>query len=154
MLKEIFAVFLLSMVLIGDALAQDKTASASTHADCPAMNMTHGAMTTPPPPLVISNSIPFADLMDQSMAIMDQGMAQAPMVGNPDHDFASMMIPHHQGAVDMAKVELLYGKDPALRRLAQEIIVSQGSEIAVMQMSLKQLARKNPDNTSQGRHHE
>jgi hypothetical protein len=154
MLKKIFAVFLLSLVLIGDALAQDKTLSASAHAGCPDMDMTHGALTTPPPPLVISNSIPFADLMDQSMAIMDQGMAQAPVVGNPDHDFASMMIPHHQGAVDMAKVELLYGKDPALRRLAQEIIVTQGSEIAVMQMSLKQLARNSPDNPPQGHHHE
>ncbi len=60
-----------------------------------------------------------------------------PMPGMPDHDFAAMMIPHHQGAIDMAKVELLYGKDPVLRRLAQEIIVTQGSEIGVMQLQLK-----------------
>jgi uncharacterized protein (DUF305 family) len=44
-----------------------------------------------------------------------------------------MMIPHHQGAIDMAKAELLYGKDPVLRRLAQEIIITQNSEIQVMQ---------------------
>lgn len=58
------------------------------------------------------------------------------MTGDPDHDFAVMMIPHHQGAVDMAKVFLLHSKDPALRRLAQEIIVTQGQEIEVMRLRL------------------
>lgn len=71
------------------------------------------------------------------MAFMDRGMGQAPMTGNPDHDFAAMMIPHHQGAIDMAKIELLYGKNPVLRRLAQEIIVTQGQEIVVMQRQLE-----------------
>jgi hypothetical protein len=79
---------------------------------------------------------PFAVLMDDAMSIMNDGMARAPMNGNVDHDFASMMIPHHQGAIDMAKSELLYGKNPVLRRLAQEIVVTQGSEIAVMQSEL------------------
>jgi len=65
-------------------------------------------------------------------------MEKAPMTGDPDHDFAAMMIPHHQGAVDMAKAELLYGKDPVLRRLAQEIIVTQEQEIEVMRLRLKQ----------------
>jgi uncharacterized protein (DUF305 family) len=85
-----------------------------------------------------STAQPFAELMDEAMAIMHQGMDQAPKTGNSDHDFAAMMIPHHQGAVDMAKVELVYGKDPVLRRLAQEIIVTQGQEIEVMRMRLKQ----------------
>src|SRR5262249_52456154 len=58
---------------------------------------------------------------------------------DPDHDFAAMMIPHHQGAVDMAKAVLLHGKDPALRRLAQEIIVTQQQEIAVMRLRLAAL---------------
>jgi uncharacterized protein (DUF305 family) len=49
-----------------------------------------------------------------------------------------MMIPHHQGAIDMAKAELLYGKNPVLRRLAQEIIVTQTSEITVMQRELEE----------------
>ncbi len=80
----------------------------------------------------------FHQLMDEAMISMDRGMENAPMTGNPDYDFAAMMIPHHQGAVDMAKVELLYGKDPVLRRLAQEIIVSQEQEIEVMRMRLKQ----------------
>ena len=71
------------------------------------------------------------------MTVMDDGMMQAPMTGDPDHDFAAMMIPHHQGAIDMAKAELLYGKNPVLRRLAQEIIVTQNAEIQVMQRELQ-----------------
>ena len=81
----------------------------------------------------------FHQLMNQAMTVMDQGMKQAPMAGNPDHDFAAMMIPHHQGAIDMAKVELLYGKDPVLRRIAQEIIVTQQQEIVVMRRQLDQM---------------
>ena len=91
----------------------------------------------------------FHQLMNQAMTVMDQGMKQAPMVGNPDHDFAAMMIPHHQGAIDMAKVELLYGKDPVLRRIAQEIIVTQQQEIVVMRRQLDQKLphpRQNGDN--------
>ena len=80
----------------------------------------------------------FHQLLNQAMTMMDQGMKQAPMAGNPDHDFAAMMIPHHQGAIDMAKVELLYGKDPVLRRIAQEIIVTQQQEIVVMRHQLDQ----------------
>ena len=83
---------------------------------------------------------PFANLMERSMTVMDDGMKQAPMTGDPDHDFAAMMIPHHQGAIDMAKAELLYGKNPVLRRLAQEIVVTQNSEITVMQMELQKQA--------------
>ncbi len=85
----------------------------------------------------VTTAKPFAALMEDAMAVMDDGMKRAPMTGDPDHDFAAMMIPHHQGAIDMAKAELLYGKNPVLRRLAQEIIVSQASEITVMQTELK-----------------
>ena len=78
----------------------------------------------------------YAAMIDDAMNHMNAGMVKAPMNGDPDHDFAAMMIPHHQGAVDMAKAELLYGKNPILRRLAQEIIVSQDQEIQVMQGEL------------------
>lgn len=90
-----------------------------------------------PAPFVASSSQSFSILMDSAMKIMDCGMTQAQMTGNPDHDFAAMMIPHHQGAIDMAKIELLYGKDPVLRRLAQEIIVTQNAEIELMKLQLK-----------------
>ena len=82
----------------------------------------------------------FMQAMNGSMERMDHQMANAPMNGNADHDFASMMIPHHQGAIDMAKAELIYGKDPVLRRLAQEILVDQQSEIDVMRLWLEKNA--------------
>jgi uncharacterized protein (DUF305 family) len=80
----------------------------------------------------------FASLMAQAMGRMHKDMSIAPS-GDPDRDFAAMMIPHHQGAVDMARVELQFGKDPVLRRLTQGIIVEQLQEIEVMQRELRQL---------------
>ena len=59
--------------------------------------------------------------------------------GNPDRDFAAMMIPHHQGAVDMARIQLQFGRDQVLRRLAQGIIVEQLQEIEVMKGRLTKL---------------
>jgi hypothetical protein len=56
--------------------------------------------------------------------------------GDIDRDFVEMMVPHHQGAVDMAKAELRYGHNEQLRRLAQEIIVTQQQEISVMRLAL------------------
>jgi uncharacterized protein (DUF305 family) len=78
----------------------------------------------------------FMDAMDASMSKMQAGMTSAPMNGDVDHDFATMMIPHHQGAIDMAEAELRYGKDPVMRRLAQEILVDQQSEIDAMHLWL------------------
>ncbi len=66
-----------------------------------------------------------------AMTKMDQGMAIT-YTGDADKDFVAGMIPHHQGAVDMAKVELQYGKDRQLRRLARNIIAAQQKEIAFM----------------------
>lgn len=56
--------------------------------------------------------------------------------GDPDVDFAKAMIPHHQGAVEMAKVQLAHGKDPKLRKLAREIVKAQEKEIKLMQAFL------------------
>lgn len=63
---------------------------------------------------------------------MNEAMSAAPMTGDPDRDFVSMMVPHHQGAIDMAQVELRYGKDPILRRMAEDIVAAQQKEIAEM----------------------
>ena len=80
----------------------------------------------------------FAAVMTAAMARMDHDM-MVPTSGDADRDFATMMIPHHQGAVDMAEAELRFGHDPVLRRLAQGIIVEQRQEIAVMRQSLAAL---------------
>ncbi|MDB5442840.1 MAG: hypothetical protein JWP73_1216 [Phenylobacterium sp.] len=69
--------------------------------------------------------------MDRMMA----GMAIRP-AHDVDRDFAEMMIPHHQGAIDMAMLELRYGRNERLRRIAQEIIIDQQQEIAAMRLAL------------------
>jgi len=79
----------------------------------------------------------WAELM-ASMDRMDSAMASVKRSGDSDVDFVKLMLPHHQAALDMAKTQLMYGKDPQMRRLAQEIITEQQSEIELMQLWLKQ----------------
>jgi uncharacterized protein (DUF305 family) len=86
----------------------------------------------------------FALQMMQAMDRMDSGMRAAKPTDDPDRDFAAMMIPHHQGAIDMAKAELIYGHDPVLRRLAEGIIVEQQQEIELMQRSLNERSASHP----------
>ena len=69
---------------------------------------------------------------------MHSAMASVKPAGDSDVDFVRLMLPHHQAALDMARTELLYGKDPQMRRLAQEIVTDQQSEIELMQLWLKQ----------------
>jgi Domain of unknown function (DUF305) len=73
-----------------------------------------------------------------SMDKMHMAMGAIKRSGNADVDFVRLMLPHHQAAIDMAKTQLLYGKDPQMRRLAQEIITDQQLEIELMQRWLKQ----------------
>ena len=84
----------------------------------------------------------FLKSMRESMQRMHAQMMTAQTSGDPDHDFASLMISHHQGGIDMAKAELLYGKDPVMRRLAQEIVADQQSEIEAMNLWLEKSARR------------
>ncbi|HXH46249.1 MAG TPA: DUF305 domain-containing protein [Bradyrhizobium sp.] len=72
---------------------------------------------------------------DAAMTKMMNDMAAKP-TGDIDRDFVAMMMPHHQGAIDMAVIELRYGKNEQLRRIAQEIIVDQMQEIAAMKLAI------------------
>jgi hypothetical protein len=72
---------------------------------------------------------------EAAMTKMMNDMA-APPTGDVDRDFVAMMTPHHQGAIDMAVIELRYGTNEQLRRIAQEIIVDQMQEIAAMKLAI------------------
>jgi Domain of unknown function (DUF305) len=72
---------------------------------------------------------------DAAMKKMMKDMAVKP-TGDVDADFVAMMVPHHQGAIDMALAVLRHGRNPQIRRLAQEIIVTQQQEIAVMRLAV------------------
>jgi uncharacterized protein (DUF305 family) len=72
---------------------------------------------------------------DAAMTKMMNDMTVKP-TGDVDRDFAAMMIPHHQGAIDMAQAVLRHGHNEQIRRIAQEIIVDQLQEIAAMRLAV------------------
>jgi hypothetical protein len=72
---------------------------------------------------------------DAAMARMHAAM-EIPPTGDIDRDFVAMMIPHHQGGIDMAVAVLRYSQNDQIRRLAQEIIVEQQEEIAAMRLAI------------------
>jgi len=80
---------------------------------------------------------PFLAENDAAMKKMMADMAVKP-TGDVDADFVAMMVPHHQGAIDMAIAVLRYGRNAQIRRLAQEIIVTQQQEIAAMRLAVGQ----------------
>jgi DUF305 family protein family protein len=82
-----------------------------------------------------SDEAPFLSENEAAMNKMMTDMRVKPS-GDVDRDFVAMMVPHHQGAVDMAKAELAYGHNEALRRLAQEIVVNQDQEISAMRRAV------------------
>ena len=128
------SILLLSSLLCGVSW----TAQAQHHM----AGMSHSTMTSMAGSAPAFNSpvAAFQHGMDSVMVVMDQGMRRMDGASSTDIDasFAAMMVPHHQGAVDMARLQLLYGKDPALRRLAQSIIAEQQVEIQQMQAWLRQ----------------
>jgi len=89
----------------------------------------------PASPSGLTAEAPFLAENDAAMTKMMDGMTPKP-TGDVDRDFVAMMVPHHQGAIDMAVAELRHGHNEQLRRLAQEIIVTQQEEIAAMRMAV------------------
>ncbi len=80
---------------------------------------------------------PFLAENDAAMKKMMVAMQIKPS-GDADADFVATMVPHHQGAIDMAQAELRYGRNERLRRLAQEIVVDQTQEIVAMRLAIGQ----------------
>ncbi|QOG06722.1 DUF305 domain-containing protein [Aureimonas sp. OT7] len=122
-MKRFFLTAVLAAMAAGGALAQD-TGSHAGHD----MSVTTSATTASPA------AEAYTDAMDRMHGPMMEGVANA----DPDVAFVLGMIPHHQGAIDMAKIVLEYGKDDFTRDLAQEVIAAQEKEIAGMRDWLKQ----------------
>lgn len=118
MLKTILVAASLATALSAPvALAQDNTMQQGHDMS----TMDHGMMDDSP------SSKAFAE----ANAKMHKDMA-VPLTGNADVDFVQGMIPHHQGAIDMAKIVLEHGTDPEIRKLAEAVIKAQEGEIAMM----------------------
>jgi uncharacterized protein (DUF305 family) len=109
------------------ALAALLTAAALPALAQPAPMSHHGMVMPATPADGGASSKAFKAANDKMMKGMDVKLS-----GNADQDFVASMIPHHQGAIDMAKIELQHGTDPELRHLAQDIIAAQEKEIAGM----------------------
>src|SRR6266404_6606392 len=129
--------FRLSSWAVTAGLIATATALAANHTEAPSLAeyltaICSAAFRSAPPQeaLFLSENV-------GAMTRMMVGMEIKPS-GDVDQDFAAMMIPHHQGAIDMAQAELRHGHNEQLRRIAQEIIVDQQQEIAAMRLALGQ----------------
>ncbi|WP_420141820.1 DUF305 domain-containing protein [Sphingomonas sp.] len=96
-----------------------------------------------------------AAFLRENAVAMDRMMAEmhVPPTGDVDRDFAVMMIPHHQGAVDMARALLRHGSNPELKALARNIIATQQKEIALMQRVLREKGVSPAPAKPQASHH-
>jgi uncharacterized protein (DUF305 family) len=113
------------------ALAQDASGPSGMQGDMPMMHMEAGKEPT-------ASAQGYMD----AMAKMNRDMSSMQMSGDPDVDFARMMIPHHQSAIDMARIELEHGKDETLKAMAQKVIEDQQREIDELQSWLDRNARQ------------
>lgn len=119
----------LALALSGPALAQEADHSTMYHGSMDHGTMDHGTMDMGSTPK--GDAGPSSKAFAEANARMHAGM-DITFTGNADVDFVRGMIAHHQGAIDMAKIELEYGKDAGLRALAEAIIAAQEAEIAQM----------------------
>lgn len=123
---------LITAIVAGTALittALTAHAQHSGHQMAPSHGQ-HGAKATSAPQIKGADT-PSSRAFEEANSKMHAGMGIT-YTGNADRDFIAGMIAHHQGAVDMAKIVIKYGKDPEVRKLAEEIVTAQEKEIAWM----------------------
>ncbi|ATR19780.1 putative exported protein [Roseomonas mucosa] len=123
-----------TLLLLGTlTLAQPAMAQMAGHG-------THGASPAAPtaPPTGRAASSPSTAEYRAAMERMHKAM-DIPYTGDADKDFVAGMIPHHQGAIDMARTVLKYGKDPEIRKIAQDVIAAQEREIKELEAIRKRL---------------
>jgi uncharacterized protein (DUF305 family) len=114
---------MIKLILAASLLAVPAMAQSAHGTPMTGMSMAPAAPASADPP----STAAYRQAMKAMMEKMD-----TPFSGNADHDFVAGMLPHHQGAIDMARVELQYGRDPALKKLARDIIASQAKEQVFM----------------------
>lgn len=119
-------------------LAVSASAQEMDHMKMDHMQMDHGSMSMDHGSMSKGADGPAAEAYRKANAAMHSAMEQT-FTNDPDRDFVRGMIPHHQGAIEMARVVLKYGKDPEVKKLAQQIVEAQEREIAEMKQMLARL---------------
>ena len=122
-----YALVIASVIAVG--------AASAASAQEPSNQALGGASPTSASANKITSEAPFLKANDAAMAKMIKDMTVKP-TGDIDHDFVAMMIPHHQGAIDMSEAELSWGHNQQLLRIAQGIVAEELQEIAAMRAAL------------------